>query len=353
MINVKKIILLLIINLFLGYIPLFSQEIVSIGVIELDAVGISKNDSKIISARLRTDLFNTGKFTVLEREKMDEILNEQGFQQSGCTSNECVIEVGKLTGVQQIVAGNIGKIGNLITISIRLIDVQTGKVIRTATEDCECSIETVVTQSVNNVAQILAGAKVKTSTYKTNNPSTDFHLQTNNNSAISLIEWKKLGRSENEWLEFGNSNLKFEKWLDYKRNIKSTAWSTTKSLLIPGLGQLSLKQKRGFLYFLVDVTSVVFFINYNEKGNEYEDEAYHYSREEPGRNEYLKKSDDAFKVSNIFMNLWILNRIICPIDTYISTKNHNKKINSKFNISHGINLDNQNLNYYVSIELKL
>jgi len=34
---------------------------------------------------------------------MEQILVEQGFQQSGCTTNECMVEVGKLIGVENIV----------------------------------------------------------------------------------------------------------------------------------------------------------------------------------------------------------------------------------------------------------
>ncbi|MCD4693727.1 MAG: hypothetical protein K8R79_12490, partial [Calditrichales bacterium] len=91
---------------------------------------------------------------------MKEILGEQGFQLTGCTSNECVVEAGKVLGVSQIIAGNIGKIGSLYTISIRLIDVQTGKILKMANVDCECRIEKVLTTSVRNVVERLLGKKV-------------------------------------------------------------------------------------------------------------------------------------------------------------------------------------------------
>ena len=37
-----------------------------------------------------------------------------------------------------------------------MIDVETGRLLRTAIEDCECLIEAVLTQSVRNVAYKLA-----------------------------------------------------------------------------------------------------------------------------------------------------------------------------------------------------
>ena len=109
----------------------YPQEKASIAVLELEAGGISAYEAQVLSNRLRTELFKTDKFTVLERDKMDEILIEQGFQLSACTSNECAVEVGKLIGVEKMVAGNIAKIDNLFTIDIRLIDVETGKVLKT------------------------------------------------------------------------------------------------------------------------------------------------------------------------------------------------------------------------------
>jgi hypothetical protein len=59
---------------------------------------------------------------------MESILQEQGFQQSGCTSTECVVEMGKLLNVQMIISGSIGKVGKIYTIDISLIDVKTARI---------------------------------------------------------------------------------------------------------------------------------------------------------------------------------------------------------------------------------
>jgi len=151
----KKIYFILILFLIFNTL-VFGQDKERIAVMDLDAEGLSGSEARIISARLRSDLFNTGSFVVFERNKMEDILKEQGFQLSGCSSNDCIVEIGKLIGVQKIVAGNVGKIGNLITINIRLIDVESGEVTKTANDDCDCEIETVITRSVQKVAYELA-----------------------------------------------------------------------------------------------------------------------------------------------------------------------------------------------------
>jgi hypothetical protein len=129
---------------------------VNIAVLDLDPTNISAQNAQFLSDRLRTELFETGKFRVLERDKMRNILEEQGFQFSGCTTIECAVEAGQLLNVQQMVAGNIGQIEELYSISLRLIDVKTGAIIKTATRDYRGKLSSVLTDVIPAVANQLA-----------------------------------------------------------------------------------------------------------------------------------------------------------------------------------------------------
>ncbi len=134
----------------------FSQNFEKqIAVLDLDPIGITDNESKTLTDRLRSELVSSDEFTVIERNEMNEILKEQGFQQTGCTSDACAVEIGRLLNVHRIVAGSIGKVGDLYTISLRMIDVETGVILFTVTEDCACPIEKVLTTSMKNIAQKL------------------------------------------------------------------------------------------------------------------------------------------------------------------------------------------------------
>ena len=128
-----------------------------VAVLQLKSDGISDAESQIMTDRLRGELVKTNAFTIIERGEMDEILNEQGFQMTGCTSSECAVEAGKLLSANQICAGSIGKVGSLFTVSVRLIDVESGQIIKNVTEDCKCPIEEVLTTSMRKVAMKLAG----------------------------------------------------------------------------------------------------------------------------------------------------------------------------------------------------
>jgi hypothetical protein len=98
--------------------------------------GVTEGEAEIITDRLRAELFNTGAVNIMERDQMTAILKEQGFQQSGaCTDEACMVEMGKLLGVQQMYTGSIGKIGSIFMINLRIIDVQTGQVLRAVSRD--------------------------------------------------------------------------------------------------------------------------------------------------------------------------------------------------------------------------
>lgn len=152
----KRYVLIL---LFLFSCHSFAQQKTTAAVMNLKAEGVSESESRIITARLRVELFKTDKFAIVERERMADILQEQGFQLSGCTTDECAVEAGKLLGVKLMVAGEVGKMEEMYTLTIRLIDVQSGKILRVASEDCSCAIGEFLTSSVRRIAYKLIGEK--------------------------------------------------------------------------------------------------------------------------------------------------------------------------------------------------
>ena len=133
---------------------LFGQT--NIAVIDFEGKNVSKDDASALTDRLRLELFMLGKFVVLEREKMDAILKEQGFQQSGCTSDACAVEVGQLLAVEQMVVGSISKVGQTYSVTARLIGVEKGNMIGGGKCDLKGDIGDVMT-CLSDVAAQLSG----------------------------------------------------------------------------------------------------------------------------------------------------------------------------------------------------
>jgi hypothetical protein len=88
------------------------------------------------------------------------VLKEQGFQQSGCMSNECVAEAGQLLGVKYMAAGSIGKIEQTYLLSVRLINATNGKIEASAQKEITGSLvqmlKTGVPEVVSQICDRLA-----------------------------------------------------------------------------------------------------------------------------------------------------------------------------------------------------
>ena len=131
---------------------------INVAVINLKAgSGVSEGECELITDRLRTELFNTRKVNVMERSQMQEILKEQGFQQSGaCTDDACLVEMGQMLGVQSLVIGSLGKLGSMFMINVRKIDVRTAKVLKVVSVDVRGDIEEVVAHIARIAQQLVS-----------------------------------------------------------------------------------------------------------------------------------------------------------------------------------------------------
>jgi len=173
-----------IIGSLLYMVIMLTAQTTSIAVIDFAGNNVPSADAKALTDRLRLELFMTGKFVVLEREKMDAILKEQQFQLTGCTSDACAVEVGQLLVVEQMVAGSVSKVGQTYSVTARLIDVEKGNLISGGKCDLKGDIGDVMT-CLGTVAAQLAGissSKLPQKLRSEDIPETKNFLPKSNNS---------------------------------------------------------------------------------------------------------------------------------------------------------------------------
>ena len=88
---------------------LYTQESQkTLAVLDFEGRGINALEAATLTDRFTSEIGKTEKMILVDRSMVEEILNEQGFQQSGCTTDECAVEVGALLGVQFMISGSIG-----------------------------------------------------------------------------------------------------------------------------------------------------------------------------------------------------------------------------------------------------
>jgi hypothetical protein len=131
-----------------------SSRKIHIAVLDFDArEGIGRGEAASLSDIFCSELVQTGKYVVVDRNRIKAILNEQGFQQSeACSSVECIVEAGKILKVEKIFAGVIGKIGRLYTINIQLIDISTAQIQDNKNRQHDGDIEELATKIIPEIA---------------------------------------------------------------------------------------------------------------------------------------------------------------------------------------------------------
>jgi len=130
-----------------------------IAVLNLLAKNVSEGDASALSDRLAIEMVRTGKYTVIERERLNEILDEQGFQMSGCTSDECIVQIGRLANVEMVVAGSVSRVGTVYSIAVRTVSVESGQILNIATYDYEGRIGELLKTGMRVVAEELSGLR--------------------------------------------------------------------------------------------------------------------------------------------------------------------------------------------------
>ncbi|MDA3792948.1 MAG: hypothetical protein PF545_04735 [Elusimicrobia bacterium] len=123
----KKILILISIIFLTSGIESRASE--SIAVLDFKGKSVSSMEASVVTDFLRTALVNSRYFTVTERGNMEAILVEQGFQQTGCTTQECAVKVGNLLNVSKIVIGKVSKLGEKYYVTANLVDIATGQIV--------------------------------------------------------------------------------------------------------------------------------------------------------------------------------------------------------------------------------
>lgn len=122
---------------------------------------ISTTAVELLNDRFSTEFDRLGKYRMVSRSQMKAILAAQKYSLSdACAANECAVAAGQCLGVQYIVYGTIGKLGNVYTINSFMADVETAGQVRSATTDSRGGIEEALTALMAVNARQLLGLEV-------------------------------------------------------------------------------------------------------------------------------------------------------------------------------------------------
>ena len=102
---------------------------------------------KIVAEWLITAFVKEGRFEVIERKLLGEVLEEQQMVEAGIVNQETASEIGKLLGVKVIISGSVAKIGQMVEVNARIVDVSSASII---------TAESVSSTEVNSLRGLVA-----------------------------------------------------------------------------------------------------------------------------------------------------------------------------------------------------
>jgi len=115
------------------------EEPGTIGVTKYKSAG--KDGGRVVAGILAANLAELPNFTIVDRENTDQVLAELALRQTGVVDAKSAMEVGKLTGADAVITGDLtdyviwdalGKTGSTVSFTIRMIDAKSGRVLLNA-----------------------------------------------------------------------------------------------------------------------------------------------------------------------------------------------------------------------------
>jgi TolB-like protein len=117
------------------------KKLRTVAILDFEGKGINAQEVQTLTERMRTEIGNTNAVRLIERKAIENIMAEQGLAQSGCVTDECAAEVGQLLGVQYMINGVLGKMGDSYTIDAKMFSVETGETVQAVNTTYEGEIE--------------------------------------------------------------------------------------------------------------------------------------------------------------------------------------------------------------------
>ncbi len=122
------------------------------------ASGIDPTVSHLLTSKIEEEFVNSGKYQVLDRSNVEQVLTEKEFQlSSGLVRNEEVRQAGEYLGADFVVIANVSRIGQTYVITAKMIDVESGAIAAQASSEQQGKID-VLLNLAQNVGEELAWA---------------------------------------------------------------------------------------------------------------------------------------------------------------------------------------------------
>lgn len=133
-----------------------AQQRQSFAVLNIDTKGLSI-DAADFGNMVRLELEKNKDFNVMDRYEMADVLATNGVDISNCFGKSCLVEIGQILRVDNMLTGNADLINDKIVLTLRLVDVASEEIVRSNVMeyiDREELLNRMVSVSINNLFEI-------------------------------------------------------------------------------------------------------------------------------------------------------------------------------------------------------
>jgi WD40 repeat protein len=101
----------------------------TMAVLDLDNLGVDASLAGSVMNLVVSRLANVPYIDLVERGAVDQVLDELKLQNTGITSARDAAEIGRLLNAQNVLLGNVNQLGTSLTVSVRLVETESGRVL--------------------------------------------------------------------------------------------------------------------------------------------------------------------------------------------------------------------------------
>lgn len=114
-------------------VPIENARSAGVAIWDLEDLSVDegeKNIGELLSAQITEVLQQKGELTVIDRTRLERVLEELHLGSSALANDQTRLKLGKLVGARYMIFGGYQVLAGRIRIDIRMVDVETGKVLK-------------------------------------------------------------------------------------------------------------------------------------------------------------------------------------------------------------------------------
>lgn len=140
---------------------IFSSNLTAqVAILVFDAYGISGDKAAVFTQHFEAELFRTGEYKLIERQKIESVINEYKIQLSGLTETEKAVQLGLLLNAKYVVSGSVNLVDGIYSATSKMISVENGSIQSVANIYGQLNFNDLLMKGTNSLAAQLSGLPV-------------------------------------------------------------------------------------------------------------------------------------------------------------------------------------------------